>query len=1641
MALLPLVSRVPLFLCLATVPARAATPTPQQVATALHAPSGTDWSADSFESAVWDIQPSQLRVRGIPAGTTTLIEARVTGPGVVGLGWIAEPGLFRTSVTIDGVQSGATTQTGYDPPRAEVGPGEHFVRWEAYREYLPINGDPYLLAFGNATWEPYTPLPLNEAAAGAGVSLSSDGENAWIGRDGISRVDGKAAWSHLKVDRSQTSEPFLGPPLRANFQGPGILSYSYLRRGNGLASFRLNGGAWQALDMDQWNRNLLPVPAGSHLAEWNGGPASGLTGRGSFDMAVDEVEILPELAIAEALKTPGLTWAKHEQSGKLPFGVAGPGGSNDSLVVLPENSAISTTVEGGSLLVVEHRSSLQLHVDGQERDWTGVPDGLTPNGMTGTYLLPPGQHSLRLSATGYPSRIHRLRLISPPADIAAAFPLPAGVVASGGPAPWQIVASPSTGTYAVRTNLTGTAPTASLRFPVNGPAKVVIGVNGTSFANFSITMDGLPLTVAETYLQYGKMILEVPAGQHLIEGVAKRFTGGEDGVVEVSRISIEPLAEPGDWLPATETNLPVLLTTGLWRTVTGMPDTEGNTTLLSDEDTGTVETAFEGPGFLDFRWFNDRTVHNSSFPPGFHMQSATNAGLYLVRWTSDESGWKSERVWFPPGLHRVKWSFAINGNQENPRFALDKIRFTPVLDVDLTEALDDPYLIWHSGPELPWVGTSREATDDFAVSPQLAAGEESRLATSVYGPGRIVFNWATYGGGSGDSIQFLVNGVPRDLVFVSPDQVSIEIPEPGPALLEWVVSSLGGTMLRIHLDQVRWTSYSPDRLNEALDSLPGVRWTTSAATPFTFNLDPGAHGGSSAGAAVPLGGEAWLEATVDGPGSFDFWLRPLAGHEVPSNPWDFWELSIDGVPVVISGLTWNEQWITGSGPHKIRLTLRNPQGSGLDFAGGAVDLVTWNPAPALPLTQAAGLPKQKWKTDSRNPATGLGSGGRDGAPALLMRTLPNRSSWTQTVVKGPCLLSWDSHLRFNSDAGDSQVSLFVDGSRVLRLGEHEWQRMRLTLPAGSHTLRWVTEPWDEEQPPPAAGDPQAFDAVWRLSGMTLVKGITPLSDALDAPGIFALEIGDEGGSLVMEGGQDAWALGLHAQLYFFSPAKTGPLSLRWGRPDFPSGGLLHSDHEGTSEIYSNPEPGWTEAIAMLAPGGYSRWAYDPESGETAPYLDGALTPNLKPRTLAQAIEAKAAVTGYGWLGFDSSQAKVGKDLAWSLLKYTNQENIALTTLKGPARVSFCWKKSGEGQLSLSVDGSVLPLPAPTGEWSQVEFDINAGEHALVWSHSIGTYEPHPQAWIDGLKSRKIPATSLAQAAAPAGGLELASDNPISGQVPWHPVALLDSDGRWTRAARVASGRKTLSTTITGPAMLKLSARCFDDFAGSDHASASSRVIITVPGDRVTRMSQHLSISVGAQEKARVDASTKGAWQEVAVRIPAGTHEVSFRLMEVNRSFFADAVADATNTGLQGWVTALQVESPENHYAAWEASHGLPAGSGDLDSDGDGSSNRMEYRFGTDPLSAGSMPPSLQILPNPWIRNDPRLLLRVPFLPMHSTGILETSRDLTHWEVSPEALRAYPRGSSFFFAPVDTPTHQGVELPAEDRRYYRLRFED
>ena len=143
-------------------------------------------------------------------------------------------------------------------------------------------------------------------------------------------------------------------------------------------------------------------------------------------------------------------------------------------------------------------------------------------------------------------------------------------------------------------------------------------------------------------------------------------------------------------------------------------------------------------------------------------------------------------------------------------------------------------------------------------------------------------------------------------------------------------------------------------LAEALDSPPTVAWRTDPARPFTVQSSPGALNGTFAQASLLRNESSWLEATVDGPGMFDFWLR-----EVPGKPlnyiWDYWSLTIDGKPVAIRTKSWAPRFISGAGKHRIRLQLTNPDNDWSQPIASAVDEVSWIPLEATSLAKVGGL--------------------------------------------------------------------------------------------------------------------------------------------------------------------------------------------------------------------------------------------------------------------------------------------------------------------------------------------------------------------------------------------------------------------------------------------------------------------------------------------------------------------------------------------------------------------------------------------------------------------------------------------------------------------------------------------------------------
>ena len=842
-------------------------------------------------------------------------------------------------------------------------------------------------------------------------------------------------------------------------------------------------------------------------------------------------------------------------------------------------------------------------------------------------------------------------------------------------------------------------------------------------------------------------------------------------------------------------------------------------------------------------------------------------------------------------------------------------------------------------------------------------------------------------------------------------------------------------------------------LAEALDSPPTVAWRTDPARPFTVQSSPGALNGTFAQASLLRNESSWLEATVDGPGMFDFWLR-----EVPGKPlnyiWDYWSLTIDGKPVAIRTKSWAPRFISGAGKHRIRLQLTNPDNDWSQPIASAVDEVSWIPLEATSLAKVGGL-GAKWETRKLLPAEAFSNAGREAQPAVVIRKGQRQKSWVDATLEGPCEIRWDSSLDEGSFVS-SREFLQIDGVDVLPISPHAWQTMRLTLPVGMHRVRWVTRPDPSSDASPETNPPLEFSA-WRLSGFSIKRGLSPLAKALDFDGLFALERGDQSGLPVVFGIDDAWKPGPKSSLYFFDPHRAGKLSLVWGHPTGVSSPWYFADSYGHSEDLQTGAAGWQTHSTSLKPTTSEKWTYAAENWwdpkKEVPLLESLTFAANVVKPAAEAMESteRLATSWLGvysaWIGIDDSFAKVGKDSAWSMVLRTGRESLATRSVTGPARISFWWKRTGSGPLHLSVDGGILPVPKPTRTWSKIEFSVGSGDHLIEWKHaaSADTEPTNPsEAWLDGFAMRPTTSNTLTQAATLDSNLILTTDTMAEGKWSWIPISYREADGSWTKAVRTVSGSRVLSTTVNGPAVVEFRGRCFEETTGVPQRRS---VVIISPGDPVTVLSQFISVEVDGVETQRIRSTPAGNWQSGAVIVPQGTHKLTFRLKTLQRRIFGESIVDAIAPTVQAWVDDLKIVSPASRYAAWAIAQNLPpslAGHHD-DADADGVENFLEYSFATDGLNAASKPPVLEFgrgLSRMLGESPANRWLKIPYLPAHAIGRLESSKDLIRWIPEPVTLLREPPLQSWFISSPNTPEYFTHPIRMDGPpTFYRVRITD
>ena len=283
-----------------------------------------------------------------------------------------------------------------------------------------------------------------------------------------------------------------------------------------------------------------------------------------------------------------------------------------------------------------------------------------------------------------------------------------------------------------------------------------------------------------------------------------------------------------------------------------------------------------------------------------------------------------------------------------------------------------------------------------------------------------------------------------------------------------------------------------------------------------------------------------------------------------------------------------------------------------------------------------------------------------------------------------------------------------------------------------------------------------------------------------------------------------------------------------------------------------------------------------------------------------------------------------------------------------------------------------------------------------------------------------------------------------GKWSWIPISYREADGSWTKAVRTVSGSRVLSTTVNGPAVVEFRGRCFEETTGVPQRRS---VVIISPGDPVTVLSQFISVEVDGVETQRIRSTPAGNWQSGAVIVPQGTHKLTFRLKTLQRRIFGESIVDAIAPTVQAWVDDLKIVSPASRYAAWAIAQNLPpslAGHHD-DADADGVENFLEYSFATDGLNAASKPPVLEFgrgLSRMLGESPANRWLKIPYLPAHAIGRLESSKDLIRWIPEPVTLLREPPLQSWFISSPNTPEYFTHPIRMDGPpTFYRVRITD
>ncbi len=469
----------------------------------------------------------------------------------------------------------------------------------------------------------------------------------------------------------------------------------------------------------------------------------------------------------------------------------------------------------------------------------------------------------------------------------------------------------------------------------------------------------------------------------------------------------------------------------------------------------------------------------------------------------------------------------------------------------LGDAVDAPALDWTTTGSADWFCQTSVTHDgiDAAQSGKISHDQMTVLQTTVTGPGVLSFWWKVSSEEFWDFLIFSIDSVEQESISgeVGWHQMTFEIGA-GTHTLHWIYEkdySLDAGADAGWVDQVVWSGSSicgtPASISVPSSSSTGsytVSWGSSSTEGVTYVLEEATDAGFTSGLRTAYSGIG-TSASITGRTSGSTYYYRVKATKAGFTDSD-WRTGSNGCIVVIicgtpasisvpsssntgsytvswgssstAGVTYVLEEATDAGFTSGLRTAYSGIGTSASITGRTSGSTYYYRVKAT----RVGYTDSAWRTGSNGCTVNIGPctlGDAVDAPSLVWKTGGNaewfcqsaithdgvgaaqsgaisnsQETWLQTSVTGPGTLSF--YWKVSSEAEADVLSFFIGAALQVRIsGNVDWQQRIITVPEGTHLLRWS---YSKNQSGSQLSDAGWLDRVSWTEGSGILPGVMML---------------------------------------------------------------------------------------------------------------------------------------------------------------------------------------------------------------------------------------------------------------------------------------------------------------------------------------------------------------------------------------------------------------------------------------------------------------------------------------------------------------------------------------------------------------------